>query len=147
MFKVLASSAVNASHTQYWMVSLETMMTPKAHLTVVYLYFQGGNPVEITNPVYSHTETGDTPVYYMSQCSVSVSVQELGKGTHSFTGYIYPGVRGDPAKVTGTRADKTVTLSKSDVILVMMNVTTVKPLENQCKMVEGKLRLVLVFLV
>ncbi|KAK3737787.1 hypothetical protein RRG08_061709 [Elysia crispata] len=73
----------------------------------------GGHSVEITNPVYSHTETGETPVYYRSQCSVSVSVQELGEGTHSFTGYIYPGVTGDPAKVTGTPADKTVTLSFS----------------------------------
>ena len=101
------------------MISLETMMIHKAHLTVVYLYFQGGNSVEITtNPVYSHTETGGTPVYYRSQCSVSVSVQELGEGTHSFTGYIYPGVTGDPAKVTGTQADKTVTLSESDVIFL-----------------------------
>ena len=92
-------------------------MTPKAHFTIVYLYFQGGNSVEIlTNPVYSHTETGDTPVYYRSQCSVSVSVQELGEGRHSFTGYIYPGVTGDPAKVTGTPADESVTLSKSGVI-------------------------------
>ena len=100
------------------MVSLETMMIHEAHLTFVHLYFQRGNSMEIpTNPVYSHTPTGETPVYYRSQCSVTVSVQELGEGTHSFTGYIYPGVTGDPAKVTGTRADKTVTLSKSDVIL------------------------------
>ncbi|KAK3780687.1 hypothetical protein RRG08_015475 [Elysia crispata] len=74
----------------------------------------GGNSVEIpTNPVYSHPETGGTPVYYRSQCSVTVPVQELGEGTHSFTGYIYPGVTGDPAKVTGTPADKSVTLSFS----------------------------------
>ena len=92
------------------------MMIHETHLTAVYLYSQGGNPVEITNPVYSHTETGETPVYYRSQCSVSVSVQELGEGTHSFTGYIYPGVTGGSTKVTGTGADKTVTLSKSDVI-------------------------------
>ena len=44
------------------------------------------------------------------------SFQELGEGTHSFTGYIYSGVTGDPAKMTGTRAKKTVTLSESDVI-------------------------------
>ena len=93
------------------------MMIHETHLTVVYLHSQGGNSVNIiTNPVYSHTETGGTPVYYRSQCSVSVSVQELGEGTHSFTGYIYPSVTGDPAKVTGTPADKTVTLSESDVI-------------------------------
>ena len=91
-------------------------MTPKAHLTVVYLHSQGGNSVGIIKPIYSHPEAGDTTVYYRSQCSVSVSVQELGEGTHSFTGYIYPDVTGDPAKVTGTPADKTVTLSESDVI-------------------------------
>ena len=93
------------------------MMIHEAYLTVAYLYFQRGNSVEITNPVYSHTPAGETPVYYRSQCSVSVPVQELSEGTHSFTGYIYPGVTGDPAKVTGTQADKSVTLSKSDVIL------------------------------
>ena len=69
----------------------------------------------MNNPVYSHTETGETPVYYRSQCSVSVSVQELGEGTHSFTGYIYPDVTGGSTKVTGTQADKTVTLGKSGV--------------------------------
>ncbi|KAK3741882.1 hypothetical protein RRG08_065455 [Elysia crispata] len=80
----------------------------------IYREKDGGNSVEIaTNSVYSHTETGETPVYYRSQCSVTVPVQELGEGTYSFTGYIYPGVTGDPAKVTGTRADKTVTLSFS----------------------------------
>ncbi|KAK3791951.1 hypothetical protein RRG08_023273 [Elysia crispata] len=73
----------------------------------------GGNLVEITNPIYSHTETVETPVYYRSQCSVSVSVQELGEGTHSFIGYIYPGVTGGSTKVIGTLADKTVTLSFS----------------------------------
>ena len=93
------------------------MRIPKVHLYIVYVHSQGGNSVEITtNPVYSHTETGETPVYHRSQCSVTVPVQELGEGTHSFTGYIYPGVTGDPAKVTGTRADKTVTLSKSGVV-------------------------------
>ena len=92
------------------------MRIHKVHLYVVYFHSQGGNSVEIaTNSIYSHTETGETPVYYRSQCSVTVPVQELGEGTHSFTGYIYPGVTGDPAKVTGTQADKTVTLSKSGV--------------------------------
>ena len=57
------------------------MMTHKAHLTIVHLYSQEGNAMGITtNPVYSHPETGETPVYYRSQCSVSVSVQELGEG-------------------------------------------------------------------
>ena len=93
-------------------------MIHEAHLTDVYLYFQGGNSMEIpTSPVYSHTETGETPVYYRSQCSVSVSVQELREGTHSFTGYIYPDVTGRSTKVTGIWADKTVILSKCDVIL------------------------------
>ncbi|KAK3728896.1 hypothetical protein RRG08_017609, partial [Elysia crispata] len=72
------------------------------------------NSVEIpTNPVYSHTPTGETPVYYRSQCSVSVPVQELGEGTHRFIGYIYPDVTNGFTKVTGTPADKTVTLSFS----------------------------------
>ncbi|KAK3771760.1 hypothetical protein RRG08_057102 [Elysia crispata] len=78
------------------------------------IWSERDNSMEIPrNPVYIHTPTGETPFYYRSQCSVTVSVQELGEGTHSFTGYIYPGVTGDPAKVTGTRADKTVTLSFS----------------------------------
>ena len=95
------------------------MKIHKAHLNVVYLHSQGGNSVNIiTNPVYSHTETGGTPVYYRSQCSVSVSVQELGEGTYSFTGYIYPDVTGGSTKVTGTPADKTVMLSKSGVIFL-----------------------------
>ncbi|KAK3709425.1 hypothetical protein RRG08_067213 [Elysia crispata] len=72
------------------------------------------NPVKIpTNPVYSHTATGGTPVYYRSQCSVSLSVQQLGEGTHRFLGYIYPDVTGGSAKVTGKRADKTVTLRRN----------------------------------
>ena len=92
------------------------MVIHEAHLTVVYLYYQVGNSMKIpTNPVYSHTPTGDTPVYYRSQCSVSVPVQELGEGTHSFTGYIYPGVTGRSSGVNGIPADKTVNLSKSDV--------------------------------
>ena len=94
------------------------MMTHKAHLTIVHLYSQEGNAMEITtNSVYSHPPTCETPVYYRSQCSISVSVQKLGEGTHSFTGYIYPGVTGDLSKVIGTPVDKTVTLNNSNVIL------------------------------
>ncbi|GFR96644.1 neural cell adhesion molecule 1 [Elysia marginata] len=79
------------------------------------LLFQGGNSVKITEtPVYSHTvipATASTPVYYRSQCSVSVSVEELGEGTHSFLGYIYPDVTGGLGMVNGIAPDKTVTLS------------------------------------
>ena len=89
----------------------------EAHVTIVYLHSQGGNSVKIlTNSVQSHPETGETPVYYMSQYSVTVSVQELWEGIHSFTGYIYPGVTGDPAKVNDTPNDKDFGLSKSGVI-------------------------------
>ncbi|GFS17532.1 transposon Ty3-I Gag-Pol polyprotein [Elysia marginata] len=43
----------------------------------------GGNSENITKtPLYIHTETGATPVYYRSQCSVNVPVEELGEGTH-----------------------------------------------------------------
>ncbi|GFR57917.1 hypothetical protein ElyMa_001756100 [Elysia marginata] len=76
---------------------------------------KGGNSVKVNNdPVYSHTEipaTATTPVYYSSQCSVRVSVEELGEGTHSFLGYIYPDVTGGQNMVNGSPADKTVTLS------------------------------------
>ncbi|GFS05748.1 neural cell adhesion molecule 1 [Elysia marginata] len=75
----------------------------------------GGNLVEITEtPVYSHTPipaTATTPVYYSSQCSVRVSVEELGEGTHSFVGYIYPDVTGGKNMMNGSPADKDVTLS------------------------------------
>ncbi|GFR94443.1 vascular cell adhesion protein 1, partial [Elysia marginata] len=75
----------------------------------------GGNSVKVNNgPVYTHTPipaTATTPVYYRSQCSVNVSVQELGEGTHSFLGYIYPGVTRGKNLVNGSPADKDVTLS------------------------------------
>ncbi|GFR98882.1 hemicentin-2 [Elysia marginata] len=41
---------------------------------------------------YSHTETGESPVYYRSQCSVSLSVEELGEGTSNFRVWISPNV-------------------------------------------------------
>ncbi|GFR71094.1 hypothetical protein ElyMa_000344100 [Elysia marginata] len=75
----------------------------------------GGNSIKIIKtPVYSHITipaTASTPVYYKSRCSVSVSVQELGEGTHSFLGYIYPDVTGGSSMVNGSSTDKTVTLS------------------------------------
>ncbi|GFR88294.1 hypothetical protein ElyMa_002513800 [Elysia marginata] len=74
----------------------------------------GGNGVKVNNdPVYSHSTipvTATTPVYYISQCSVTVPVQDLGEGTHSFQGYIYPGVTGGKNNVYGITLDKTVTL-------------------------------------
>ena len=89
------------------------MRIHKVHLYVVYFHSQGGNSVEITNSVCFSTQTGATPVYHRSQCLVTVPVKELGEGTHSFTGYIYPDMTGGSSKVTATLADKTVTLSKS----------------------------------
>ncbi|GFS08190.1 hypothetical protein ElyMa_004750700, partial [Elysia marginata] len=75
----------------------------------------GHNTVRITEtPDYSHTTipaTATTPVYYRSQFSVSVSVQELGKGTHLFLVYIYPDVTGGQRLVIPTTPGKTVTLS------------------------------------
>ncbi|RUS68978.1 hypothetical protein EGW08_023261, partial [Elysia chlorotica] len=71
-----------------------------------------GNSVQINNQItYSNPETSGTPVYYRSECSVTVEVKDLGEGTHSFTGYIYPGVTGGHTLVGGSDGDKTVTLS------------------------------------
>ncbi|GFR72862.1 hypothetical protein ElyMa_005717100 [Elysia marginata] len=75
----------------------------------------GGNNGKITRtPVYNNTvipATATTPVYYRSQCTVSVSVKKLGEGTHSFQGYIYPDVTGGENLVRGSPTHKTVTLS------------------------------------
>ncbi|GFR87313.1 hypothetical protein ElyMa_002490500, partial [Elysia marginata] len=82
---------------------------------IIYKKINGGNGVKVNNgPVYSHTTipaTATIPVYYRSQCSVNVSVQELGEGTHSFLGFIYPDVTGGKNNVYGITLDKTVTLS------------------------------------
>ena len=56
---------------------------------------------------------GVSPVYYSSSCSVSVSVSELGEGTHSFLGFIYPGVTGGETLVNVIEPSKTVTLGES----------------------------------
>ncbi|GFR69415.1 hypothetical protein ElyMa_000300600 [Elysia marginata] len=75
----------------------------------------GGNDVKITrNPLYSHKALGSNPVYYSSQCSVSMPVQELGEGTHSFLGYIYPDVTGGLGMVNGIEPNKTVTLNSRE---------------------------------
>ena len=52
-------------------------------------------------------------VYYTSRYSVSVSVSELGEGTHSFQGYIYPDVTGGRTFVNVIEPSKTVTLCES----------------------------------
>ncbi|GFR77524.1 hypothetical protein ElyMa_005827100 [Elysia marginata] len=68
----------------------------------------------INDLVYSHTTipaTVTTPVYYRSQCSTNMSVEELGEGTHSFLGYIYPDVTHGELLAKRITPDKTVTLS------------------------------------
>ena len=69
-------------------------------------------PTAITQS-YSHRPTGESPVYYRSSCSVSVSVEDLGEGTHSFQGYIYPGVTGGKSLVMPIKPEKTVTVGRS----------------------------------
>ncbi|KAK3798993.1 hypothetical protein RRG08_050229 [Elysia crispata] len=71
-----------------------------------------GSPVGITeSPDYTHTETGGTPVYYRSQCSVSVPVADLGEGTHRFQAYIYPNVTGGKKLVEAVTLNATVNLT------------------------------------
>ena len=72
---------------------------------------QGGDRINITDKASnSQPLPGVSPVYYSSSCSVSVSVSELGEGTHSFQGYIYPEVTGGGTLVNVIEASKTVTL-------------------------------------
>ncbi|GFR99202.1 hypothetical protein ElyMa_001038200 [Elysia marginata] len=71
----------------------------------------GGNHVKIAkSPDYSHKETAKDPVYYSSACLVTVPKKELGEGTHSFSGYIYPDVTGGENLVNGITLNKNVTL-------------------------------------
>ncbi|GFR72735.1 hypothetical protein ElyMa_002120500 [Elysia marginata] len=73
----------------------------------------GGHHVQLNGHVsYNHTETGETPVYYRSQCSVSVPVRELRDRTHSLQAYIYPGVEGGEYLV---KAIHLVTIEKTEV--------------------------------
>ena len=75
------------------------------------LIFQGGDRVSITqSPDYDYYSVRVSPVYWGSSCSVSVSVSELGEGTHSFQGYIYPNVTGGENLVDSIEPSKTVTL-------------------------------------
>ena len=72
---------------------------------------QGGDRIKITDRAgISQPLPGVSPVYYSSSCSVSVSVSELGEGTHSFQGYIYPDVTGGGTLVNAIEPSKTVTL-------------------------------------
>ncbi|KAK3767342.1 hypothetical protein RRG08_050889 [Elysia crispata] len=71
-----------------------------------------GSPVRIIeSPGYTHKETGGTPVYYKSQCSVSVPVADLAEGTHRFQAYIYPDVTGGESLVDALAPSETVNLS------------------------------------
>ena len=77
----------------------------------VYTLYQEGSPVRITeSPDYNHTETGGTPAYYRSQCSVSVPVADLGEGTHRFQAQIYPDVTGGESLVDALTPSETVNL-------------------------------------
>ena len=80
---------------------------------MLHFFFQEGSPVGITeSPDYTHTETGGTPVYYRSQCSVSVPVSDLGEGTHRFQAYIYPDVTDGQSLVEAVTLNATVNLSE-----------------------------------
>ncbi|GFR96541.1 collagen alpha-5(VI) chain [Elysia marginata] len=96
-----------------------TCLTNKVYPRAKCSFYQqknDGTPMKINkSPNYSHTETNESPVYYRSQCSVSVSVEELGEGTYSFQGYIYPDVTGGDSLVNATKANVTVTLNSDQV--------------------------------
>ncbi|GFO27332.1 neural cell adhesion molecule 1 [Plakobranchus ocellatus] len=62
-------------------------------------------------PTYNHTKHTGKTVYYRSECSVDVSVAELGEGTHSFRVFIYPDVTNGRNLVTATTASTTVSLT------------------------------------
>ncbi|GFO32209.1 hypothetical protein PoB_005871400 [Plakobranchus ocellatus] len=65
-----------------------------------------------TTPTYNPTELTGTPVYYRSECSIDVTVAELGEGTHNFRAFIYPDVTDGKDLVAATTVSTTVTLSK-----------------------------------
>lgn len=63
-------------------------------------------------PGYTHTPDNVTSVnYFRSECYVSVSVQNLGEGSHSFLAYIYPDVYDGMGVATRVMAQTSVTLS------------------------------------
>ena len=77
------------------------------------LFSKGGAPVPTASTQsYSHKPTGESPVYYRSECSVSVPVEDLGEGTHSFQGYIYPNVTGGKSLVVPIKPEKTVIVGR-----------------------------------
>ncbi|GFO28848.1 hypothetical protein PoB_005535300 [Plakobranchus ocellatus] len=72
----------------------------------------GGKFITINkSPTYNHTQTTGSLVYYWSECSVDVPVEELGEGTHSFSTFIYPDVTDGIDLVDETAASNTVTLT------------------------------------
>ncbi|GFO27303.1 hypothetical protein PoB_005380800 [Plakobranchus ocellatus] len=72
----------------------------------------GGTLVAIDKtPTYNPTYLMGRPTYYRSECSVDVSVAELGEGTHSFSTFIYPDVTDGIGLVAATTASTTVKLT------------------------------------
>ncbi|GFO27296.1 hypothetical protein PoB_005380100 [Plakobranchus ocellatus] len=89
-----------------------TKVYPEAKCSFKRKTNQGGTFLTINkSPTYSHTPTTGTPAYYNSECSVDVSVAELGEGTHSFSAFIYPDVTDGIILVDETAASTTVTLT------------------------------------
>ena len=67
---------------------------------LIFILFQNVGPVAISaTPSYYHTPTGESPVYYRSQCSLNIPVEDVGIFTHSLQAYIYPDVTGGEALV------------------------------------------------
>ncbi|GFR72746.1 cell adhesion molecule 3 [Elysia marginata] len=89
----------------------DDVMTTMMMMMMMIIMAMGNNRKRFTtSPVYTHTETGETPVYYRSQCSLSVPVGDLGEGTHSFQGYIYPDVSDGEKLVPGLTPSKRIYL-------------------------------------
>ena len=102
-----------------WLV--ECIIIFRGLVAIYFLLSQAGAQVSINrSPVYNHPQTGVSPVYYSSRCSVSVSVSELGEGTHSFQGYIYPDVSGGQNLVNAIEPTKTVSLCES-LLFILIN--------------------------
>ncbi|GFS13286.1 hypothetical protein ElyMa_001393000, partial [Elysia marginata] len=114
----LSESTRNGTITSVTVTCSTSKVYPEAKCSF-YRTKNGGPSVKVNNdPVCSHTAipaTATTPVYYSSQCSVIVPVEELGEGTHSFLGYIYPDVIGGEYMVYGSTTDKTVTLNSVQI--------------------------------
>ena len=113
---------------------IECMIIFRGLVATNFLLSQAGAQVSINqSPDYNHPQTGGSPVYYSSRCSVSVSVSELGEGTHSFMGKIYPGVRGGQNLVNAIEPTKTVSLCESLLfILINFFIFKVELLASNC---------------